>query len=165
MDFGRALPWSFSSLTIANKTISFSSSDGSDCYCTAAIKLHISLLFWLQNHRIPNVKEILRLETISFFFTTHLHFPCLIRIGSGSVERLHLCIIYWALTLCLELNNPVKYHKKDSFYGISSPTRKKNYWKFHKNTLFLQDFQASFEDQRWSGSLDETQMNVQILGP
>lgn len=68
MDFGRALPWSFSSLTIANKTISFSSSDGSDCYCTAAIKLHISLLFWLQNHRIPNVKEILRLETISFFF-------------------------------------------------------------------------------------------------
>lgn len=38
MDFGRALPWPFSSLTMANKTIFFSSIDGSDCYCTAAMK-------------------------------------------------------------------------------------------------------------------------------
>jgi len=68
----------------------------------------------------------------------------------------------------------VKYHKEDYFYGISSPTRKRNYWKFHKNTLFLQDYQASLVDQRWSGSLklkwmfkywilSQTKVNLRIV--
>lgn len=139
----------------------FSSSDRAD---SVIAQQPWGLLFWFQTRKSPNVKNFLRLQlTASFGFPL---FPTSCVWSGLETEVLKnytyvLFIEHWycAWSLTTQWNTAKNYY----FYGISSPTRKINYWKFHKNTLFLQDFQASSEDQRWSGSLDETQLNILIL--